>query len=71
MNDTVPVRTRVCQHCGNDAVVEVSREGYEQWKAGAFVQVAFPGMGADVRELLISGTHPQCWIALFGTGEED
>jgi len=71
VSETVNVRTKVCQHCGKDAVVVVDKAGYEAWGAGVFVQVAFPDMDKEVREILISGTHPQCWIAMFGTEDDE
>lgn len=65
------IRTETCQVCGQASVVAVSDEGYEKWKAGAFVQDAFPELAAGARELLISGTHPECWDVLFADDEED
>lgn len=65
------IRTEICQVCGQAAVVAVSDEGYEKWKAGAFVQEAFPELSSGARELLISGTHPECWDSLFADDEED
>ena len=36
----------------------------------AAVQELFPQMSASEREVLISGTHGECWEAMFGGGGE-
>jgi hypothetical protein len=54
-----------CLVCGKQALVRVRTDAYEAWKAGTHVQFAFPDAPADVRELLITGTHPDCWKTLW------
>ena len=39
------------------------------YRDGTPVQLAFPAMSADQREMLISGTHPACWTAMFAEDE--
>ena len=58
--------TRPCTHCGSASTLTVDADGYRQWRSGAYIQEAFPDMDADTRELLVSGTHPACWTAMFG-----
>lgn len=58
--------TKTCCVCGKEASVTVDREGYDRWIGGAHVQHVFRDMSADDREILISGTHPECWDELFG-----
>ena len=60
-----------CSVCGNQSILDVVHEDYDKWAAGAFVQDAFPYLSADQRELLITGTHPECWDQLFGSDEFD
>lgn len=55
-----------CYICGKEQLIEVSKEGYEKWKAGALIQEALPSLSPDKRELLISNTCPACWDKLFG-----
>jgi hypothetical protein len=43
----------------------LDRKAVESWQAGEIIQVAFPDMSIDDREILISGTHPACWNKLF------
>lgn len=56
-----PHRCEPCQFCGVAETVLVDREALELWQGGALAQVAFPWLSDDNRELLISGTHPDCW----------
>jgi hypothetical protein len=45
------------------------KEGFDKWKDGAFVQVAFPQMSPADRELLITGVDSKCWDG--NMGDED
>lgn len=63
--ETVTITTRVCIVCGESSEMQISAHGYKAWKDGAYVQTAFPELAACEREMLISGTHPQCWDTLF------
>lgn len=51
-----------CVSCGTEKTFELPTERVEEWKAGQYIQVAFPEMTADDREFLITsrGGHPQC-----------
>lgn len=63
-----------CIVCGQPAIIMLDPEdmdGVEKFHNGAFAQVAFPHWDADKRELLISGTHAQCWETLKPPDEED
>jgi hypothetical protein len=52
--------------CGNTGEVRVKHANYRRFLQGLEVQVAFPDLDVDQRELLISGTHAHCWIKVFG-----
>lgn len=67
---TKQVRTPACFHCGETSLVEVPTDGFHAWQSGTLIQRAFPEMPADTRELLISGTHPACWDAMFAEEED-
>ena len=58
--------TKPCIHCNETSTLTVDADGYQQRRRGAIVQDALPDMDSDNRELLISGTHPACWDAMFG-----
>lgn len=66
---TVRVTTPACRLCGTPSVLHLRAMSVEKYRNGALVQDAFPDLSLDDRELLISGTHPECWNNLFP--EED
>lgn len=53
-----------CVLCGRDSVIDVPTHGLEAWRAGEYIQTALPEMLPEVREQMISGTHPTCWERL-------
>lgn len=55
-----------CLFCGIQSILSVSVAGFRLRQNGAAVQVAFPEMPMEIREIVISGTHPECWEAEFG-----
>lgn len=59
------VETRRCGMCGYRGEVEVPNSGLARWTSGTLIQDAFPDLSAPLREQLISGTHPECWEAMF------
>lgn len=66
-DQTFPTRTvRVQCRCGAISSVEVPVSGYEEWKDGVLIQDALPGLSPEERELLISGTCPECWEYMYG-----
>lgn len=65
MFEIITLRTKPCPMCQKVHQIDVLKEDYEKYRAGAFVQVAFPEMLPEMRELLISGTCPQCFAILF------
>lgn len=71
MSDTIEVKTKTCCVCDKFDVLTLNRSAVESWQSGEYVQVAFPDMSADDRELLISGTHSECWDKLFPREEDD
>lgn len=68
---TVLVTTKPCIMCGRTSELEVSEEGFIKWQGGAFIQHAFPDLTADEREMLITGTHPDCFDELAPPDDED
>jgi len=66
----VKIHTRPCIRCKQRSVIVVEDREYERWRAGAFVQDAFPNLSLTSRELIVSGTHEACWRTLFGEEEE-
>jgi hypothetical protein len=68
--DTADVQTKTCVVCGQRGVVSMPYEAFLRWERGAFIQVAWPEGPADLREQLVSGTHPKCWEQLVGPEED-
>ncbi len=62
---TVEVTTKRCIWCKKSSKLKLDKDRYATWQSGVHVQTAFPSMSSDVRELLISGTHPNCWEEMY------
>ena len=63
-NTTILMRTPTCVMCSKEGFVEVSSEGYMARKRGALIQEAFFDLDKSLREQILSGTHPQCWVSM-------
>jgi len=50
-----------CPSCGEVYMLKVSNAGLLRYRDGALVQVAFPNLTADDRELFISGLCSKCF----------
>ena len=61
---------RKCMLCGKDSDVEVPAQGLWDWEHGAFVQKAFPGLSPAEREVVMNGTHDECFNIAFREPEE-
>lgn len=68
---TATVITNPCFECGKTSELEVPLTQYINWRKGELLQVAFPDMSADDRELLLSGIHPECWDKMFPEEKEE
>jgi len=55
------VTTSACIVCHKTSQVELSQDQYNRLKSREPIQVVLPHFSDDTRELLISGTHPECW----------
>lgn len=63
--------TPLCPVCNKGGTVEIPIEKLSEvnrWRVRrhVFIQDLLPELDADQREMLISGTHPECWKELFG-----
>jgi len=66
----VTVYTPACGMCGVRAVIEMTDKQFARYNSGALIQDAIPELSADVREMLITGTCPECWAKIFNPEEE-
>ena len=60
-----------CIHCRKFRPILL--DGNEYWNffmRGVPIERAFPSLTLEQREILISGTHPECWAELFAGVEE-
>ena len=71
MSNTIAVKTKTCSVCDEYELWVLDRVAVEKWKAGEYLERAFPNMSIEDREILISGTHPACWDKLFPKEEDD
>ena len=69
MRMLVTRRTKPCIHCGVASVVTVYEDDLLKWQGGALIQTVWPDWSPAKRELLITGTHPDCWEVI--TKEEE
>lgn len=62
---------RKCFHCGEETEFTVTYDQYVRLFADQeYVQDVFPDLTKEQREVMISGTHPKCWIEMFGESDE-
>lgn len=59
------VECKPCTFCGKKAVVVMTDDEYRRFSSGLSVQEALPSWPANQRELLLTGTHAECWEAMF------
>lgn len=62
------ITTPRCMACGEASIVELTDAEQAALDSGALIQDALPDRTADERELLITGTHGECWDRMFGEG---
>jgi len=71
MVTTTTVITSPCIRCGERSELEVDLASYTKWKDNVLIQTAFPAMSISDRELLITGTHDECWEEMFAHDHEE
>jgi len=57
--------TRICQWCNKPASIEVGLDSFNEWCAGGHAQKVWPSLSAEQREIIISGTHGECWDLMW------
>lgn len=62
---------RHCRFCHGYTTVVCDRDHWYEWKKGTLIQRVWPLATNDTRETLITGTHPECWDAMFNDEEGD
>lgn len=67
----VEIETKECPLCGEKGWVSVPAHEYMLYLDGVLIQDALVTTSLDIREQIISGTHPKCWDDMFGGDDED
>ncbi len=62
--------TYQCFMCNKDNVIVVDKVKYNRFLAGAFAQNVWPELSSGDREVLISGTHNECWNEMWPDEDE-
>lgn len=69
MSSNAYVVTNPCISCKAVSHVQVDEDKYNEWQNGKHVQEVWPDKPREWRELLITGTHGDCWDKMFGPDE--
>lgn len=65
------IKTPRCRYCGESGSIELTDAEVLAMETTPFIQKALPNRSPDERELLITGTHPACWDAMFPPEDEE
>lgn len=67
------IPTPICPVCGEGGTIIVQMNDYLLWTSPnrPKIQDCFPSLSADLREQILTGTHPKCWEILFPPEEEE
>lgn len=68
--DIVERITPMCMGCGKNSIIRAHWFQFVAWERGMLIQDAFPELNPAERELLKTGTHPECWDKMFSEEEE-
>lgn len=63
-DDTVELK-RTCCFCDGSTAIVLDKDKFDRWLYGEWVQNVWPELSADDREMLVTGTHAECWDKLF------
>ena len=65
--------TKACMICQRKGTVEVPIAEWRAWDNGngSLIQNAMPSVSIADREMLMTGTHDECWDEIFEDEDED
>ena len=63
--------TRRCPVCYKTGSIMVDEKELFTYLRGEYVQNAFTSLSIPLREQIISGMHPDCWVSVFGEDREE
>lgn len=64
------VLTPICPECGKQHFLGMTMDDFRAYAAERMADEVFPDEPPEIRELLISGTCPECWNKMFPPEEE-
>lgn len=75
---TLPLLTPSCMVCKKRTTVQITDLEFSRLteinpdtgRLRYLIQDALPDRDADFRELVKTGTHPECWTSMFGDDED-
>ena len=62
---------RECQVTGEVFILIVDAQALIDWREGKLIQDAFPQLGKDEREILMTGYTPAEWDGLFKEDDDE
>lgn len=61
-NDETKINiNNTCPVCDCRSFIQVDLDPFIRWLNGEFIQDVWPELDAGQRELIKTGTHPDCW----------
>lgn len=70
IDDNIYEVIKECRHCGEESVFCLDALEYERlFIKQEYIQDVFPNLSNEDREVMISGTHSDCWKEMFGDHE--
>ena len=67
----IEIQTKPCLGCGLTAWFTMTEEQQRFLQQGVHVQTVFPNWSPEDREMLISGTCPDCWEEMWAEEGDD
>jgi hypothetical protein len=64
--------TKTCTWCCGFSNINMTYKQHERYvQRETYVQDIFPHISKELCEVLITGTHPECWIEMFEETNEE
>lgn len=61
---------RNCHFCKRNTFIKMDKDGFTRYNSGEYAKDVWPNVELSIIEMLISGTHPECWELMFGNHED-
>ena len=63
--EKLSVTTPPCMGCGSTTEMLLEADKVRRYTRGEFVQKIWPELSTSERELIMTGTHSECWDKMF------